>query len=82
MQLGQDFQERLTVGTPESVQGDTFHHRTIFLPIQKRNPDEWKPHGHSCHVGQRVVGLTRASHELVVFCEWLWPSAHEDTEKF
>lgn len=81
MQLGQDFQERLTVGTPESVQGDTFH-RTIFLPIQKRSPDEWKPHGHSCHVGRRVVGPTRASHELVVFCEWLWPSAHEDTEKF
>ena len=80
MQPGQDFQERLTVGTRESVQGDTFH-RTIFLPVQKRSPDEWKPHGRSCHVGRRVVGLTRASHEPVMFCEWLWPSPHEGTEK-
>ena len=79
--LPQDWQERLTVATPEQVQGDSFD-KVVFFCMQRRWPHESKPQGHSVHEGRRLVGLTRSKAELLVLAEWLHYSDFPSTQRF
>ena len=79
--LQEEEQARIAVGTPETVQGDTFD-KVIFLSLQRRMPEETAPGGHSTHAGRRLVGLTRASHELLVLAEDMELSINSRTSKF
>lgn len=78
--LPTDLQGRLIVGTPESLQGDTFTH-VIFLGLQRRTRNELTPGGHCNHRGRRLVGLTRASHTLLVLGEHLYPAENPFTRR-
>lgn len=79
--LQEEEQARIAVGTPETVQGDTFH-KVIFLSLQRRKPEETAPGGHSTHAGRRLVGLTRASHELLILAEAMERSVNSRTSQF
>ena len=74
--LQEEEQARIAVGTPETVQGDT------FLSLQRRKQEETAPAGHSTHAGRRLVGLTRASHELLILAEDMNVSMNSRTSKF
>ena len=73
-------QSRLVIGTPESLQGETFRH-AVFLSLQKRTEAELTPGGHCLHRGRRLVGVTRSTHTLLVLGEYLYPAEDPWTRK-